>query len=446
MTEAVALAERLAGTSSSSSGTARRPATSAARRPTGRRRERELGWRAGRRSRTGSRRSGNGSLVGSRLDERARARDRRPRRRARGRPRLGLAADRRALVAAGRRARRRCRARPARLARRRRRLPGEDAAVPGPAVHAGRRRPDPEPADEPEDRERDHPLRGAIQEAAEASGLRPGAAARQRHARRRSCRRSDPERRCRRSWRSSCEAPTRPKAERASVSFAKSVTDGIATYVDNKMVLARGGHRATKGPRSRRPTSASPRRSSSRRHLATNTNLSLAERLLIQANINTTLQFYEQRSQVLRAEQTESEQLLSLAQQVEQTRVLEEGVGVRTDATSRRNAMAVGGLLGLLAGAARRVPLGAVRGAPEAPRPADPSDGRGQARRRRRPRVRRGAPRRGDAPRHPGVRRPDRGRRRRARPTRRRSARARSATRASRWSCTRSTAGSALRS
>ena len=163
-------------------------------------------------------------------------------------------------------------------------------------------------------------------------------------------------------------APTRAKAEQASVSFAKSVTDGIATYVDNKMVLLAGDIAATKAS----IATANERIAAAQKQqaaLATNTNLSLAERLLIQANINTTLQFYEQRSQVLRAEQTESEQLLSLAAQVEQTRVLEEGVGVRTDATSRRNAMAVGGLLGLLAGllaaylwepfAARRKPAAA---------------------------------------------------------------------------------------
>ena len=144
-------------------------------------------------------------------------------------------------------------------------------------------------------------------------------------------------------------APTRTQAELASVSFAKSVTDSIATYVDNKMVLLAGDIAATKAS----IATANERIAAAQQQqeaLATNTDLSLAERLLIQANINTTLQFYEQRSQVLRAEQTESEQLLSLAAQVEQTRVLQEGVGVRTDATSRRNAMAVGGLLGLLAG------------------------------------------------------------------------------------------------
>jgi uncharacterized protein involved in exopolysaccharide biosynthesis len=163
-------------------------------------------------------------------------------------------------------------------------------------------------------------------------------------------------------------APTRKQAELASASFSKSVIDGIATYVDNKMVLLAGDIAATKASiatANERIAAAQEQQAA----LATNPDLSLAERLLVQANINTTLQFYEQRSQVLRAEQTESEQLLSLAAQVEKTRVLQEGVAARTDATSRRNAMAVGGLLGLLAGllaaylwepfAARRKPAAA---------------------------------------------------------------------------------------
>jgi hypothetical protein len=162
--------------------------------------------------------------------------------------------------------------------------------------------------------------------------------------------------------------PKKLAAEKAAASFAQSVIDGIAGYVDNKMVLLAGDIAATKASietANERIAAAQAQQAA----LAGNTNLSLAERLLIQANINTTLQFYEQRSQVLRAEQTESEQLLSLAGQVEKTRVLQRGVGVRTDATSRRNAMAVGALLGFLIGAlvaylwdpvaARRAPAGA---------------------------------------------------------------------------------------
>jgi hypothetical protein len=144
-------------------------------------------------------------------------------------------------------------------------------------------------------------------------------------------------------------APTRSQAEKASVSFSDSVKAALAGYVDNKMSLLEEDIASTQASidqANQRIAAAQDQQKA----LAGNTTLSLAERLLIQANINTTLQFYEQRSQVLRAEQTESEQLLSLAQQVERTRVLEQGKGVRTDATSRRNAMAVGGLLGLLAG------------------------------------------------------------------------------------------------
>ncbi len=144
-------------------------------------------------------------------------------------------------------------------------------------------------------------------------------------------------------------APTRGQAEKAAASFAQSVLDDIAGYVDNKMKLLATDISSTQASidqANERIAAAQEQQ----RAAQGNSSLSLAERLLIQANINTTLQFYEQRSQVLRAEQTESEQLLSLAKEVEKTRVLEAGLAVRTDATSRRNAMAVGGLLGLLAG------------------------------------------------------------------------------------------------
>ena len=144
-------------------------------------------------------------------------------------------------------------------------------------------------------------------------------------------------------------APARAQAEKAAASFAQSVSNDIAGYVDRKMQLLAGDIRQTKASINQANERIAAAQEQQRQAAASNS-LSLAERLLIQANINTTLQFYEQRSQVLRAEQTESEQLLSLAQQVEKTRVLEEGRAVRTDATSRRNAMAVGGVLGLLAG------------------------------------------------------------------------------------------------
>jgi uncharacterized protein involved in exopolysaccharide biosynthesis len=144
-------------------------------------------------------------------------------------------------------------------------------------------------------------------------------------------------------------APTRTQAERAAASFADSVETSIAGYVQNKMKLLAGDIAATRASIEQANERIATAQEQQRR-LAGNTSLSLAERLLVQANINTTLQFYEQRSQVLRAEQTESEQLLSLAAEVEKVRVLQEGLAARTDATSRRNALVVGALLGLLGG------------------------------------------------------------------------------------------------
>ena len=144
--------------------------------------------------------------------------------------------------------------------------------------------------------------------------------------------------------------PTRVQATKAAASLAESVTAGIAGYVDNKMVLLEEEIAATTASidqANQRIAGAQEQQKAA----AGNSSLSLAERLLIQSNINSTLQFYEARLQDLRADKTEAEQLLSLARQVEKTRVLEPGVGVRTDATSRRNAVAVGGLLGLLVGA-----------------------------------------------------------------------------------------------
>ncbi len=145
-------------------------------------------------------------------------------------------------------------------------------------------------------------------------------------------------------------APTRVQAAKAAASLAQSVTDGIAGYVDNKVTLLEKEIASTKASIDQANERIAEAQEQQKR-AAGNSGLSLAERLLIQSNINSTLQFYEARLQDLRADQTEAEQLLSLAQQVERTRVLEPGVGVRTDATSRRNAVGVGALLGLLAGA-----------------------------------------------------------------------------------------------
>ena len=80
-----------------------------------------------------------------------------------GRSPLRLVEDHGALVAARRGPRDRRGARCPRLGRRRRRVPRDDAPLPRPALHDLGRRSDPEPRDEPEDGQPDHPLRGCAQ-------------------------------------------------------------------------------------------------------------------------------------------------------------------------------------------------------------------------------------------------------------------------------------------
>ena len=114
-----------------------------------------------RRSRRASRLNGAGPLLGSRPHDASRGS--RARRRAGSRPLLRLAAPQGALVASGRRSRHRRRRGHRARALRRLGLARADDRLPRPAVRAARRRPDPEPRDEPAHGERDHPLRGRAQ-------------------------------------------------------------------------------------------------------------------------------------------------------------------------------------------------------------------------------------------------------------------------------------------
>jgi len=79
--------------------------------------------------------------------------------------------------------------------------------------------------------------------------------------------------------------------------------------------------------------------------------LSLAEKLLVSTNSNATVNAAEQRRGTVLQDLNSARQLHSLAENVELSRVVQPAVGVRTSATSRRNAAAVGALAGLILGA-----------------------------------------------------------------------------------------------
>jgi uncharacterized protein involved in exopolysaccharide biosynthesis len=79
---------------------------------------------------------------------------------------------------------------------------------------------------------------------------------------------------------------------------------------------------------------------------STKPGLSTADRLIIATQLNTQIQT---RSQIV-DQQTQTQQLLSVAQTVERGDVLTTATPVKTTARSRRNSVIVGGLIGLLLG------------------------------------------------------------------------------------------------
>jgi uncharacterized protein involved in exopolysaccharide biosynthesis len=145
-------------------------------------------------------------------------------------------------------------------------------------------------------------------------------------------------------------APTRVKAEKAANSYANTVTTEVVPFVQQKMRLLKQqiandenqlddiGARIEAALAQQRAANADP-------------SLSLAEKLLVSTNSNATVNAAESRRGSTVADLNSARQLLSLAENVELSRVVQPAVAVRASATSRRNAAAIGGLAGLVLGA-----------------------------------------------------------------------------------------------
>ncbi len=146
------------------------------------------------------------------------------------------------------------------------------------------------------------------------------------------------------------QAAAAAKAERAAASLAKSVVAPVSAYVDRKIALLNEQVKADEAGLAAANLRIQGALAQQKQALDVK-QLSLAERILIQSNANSTLQFFEGRVSNLRQDRTAAMQLLSLAEEVERSRVVEPASSVRTTATSRRNAFVIGGLIGLLLGA-----------------------------------------------------------------------------------------------
>ncbi len=146
------------------------------------------------------------------------------------------------------------------------------------------------------------------------------------------------------------KAPTSSQASLASNSLANSVVGVVSVYVDQKIELLNEQIVASKAELKAIDARVSAAVKQQEAILA-DTSLSSIEKLTAVSISNNTISFSEQRRGTVQQELYQNQQLLSLAENVEVSKIVQPGVAAKTTATSRRNAAAIGGLIGLLLGA-----------------------------------------------------------------------------------------------
>ena len=146
------------------------------------------------------------------------------------------------------------------------------------------------------------------------------------------------------------KAPTGSQASLASNSLANSVVGVVSVYVNQKIKLLNEQIVASKNELKAIDARVSAAVKQQEAILA-DTSLSSIEKLTAVSISNNTISFSEQRRGTVQQELYQNQQLLSLAENVEVSKIVQPGVAAKTTATSRRNAAAIGGLIGLLLGA-----------------------------------------------------------------------------------------------
>ena len=146
------------------------------------------------------------------------------------------------------------------------------------------------------------------------------------------------------------DAPRAEAAQKAAESLSNSVVDVVSTYVNEKISLLDKQIASSKTELAdidERVAAAVQQQQA----LVANQSISPTNKLIEIGIINNTISFSEQRRGTVQQDLFQNQQLLSLAQNVEKSKIVQPAVASRTTATSRKNAAAIGALIGLLLGA-----------------------------------------------------------------------------------------------
>ncbi len=146
------------------------------------------------------------------------------------------------------------------------------------------------------------------------------------------------------------DAPKADQAEKASESLADSVVSVVSVYVDQKIKLL-NKQIASSNTELEDVNARVSNAVQQQQAIIADKSISATDKLIAISNVNSTIGFAEQRRGTVQQELFQNQQLLSLAQNVELSKIVQPAVASKTTATSRRNAAAIGGVIGLLLGA-----------------------------------------------------------------------------------------------
>ena len=139
------------------------------------------------------------------------------------------------------------------------------------------------------------------------------------------------------------------KVAAAANALAERVVERVSLYVEDKVQVLED-QIANDNRELEQINTRISRATQQQTEILENEELSASERLLLLTNINSTIGFAEQRRGTVQTDLLQARQLLSLAERVEMSRVVEPAVAAKSTARSGRNAALVGGLIGLLLG------------------------------------------------------------------------------------------------
>ena len=147
----------------------------------------------------------------------------------------------------------------------------------------------------------------------------------------------------------SANGPARVKVEKAADALASSVIAEVSTYVDQKIKLL-DDQIASSQTELKLIDERVTDTENQLRSILSDKSLSAVEKLIATSSLNSTIGFNEQRRGTVQQELFQNQQLLSLAENVEKSKIVQPAAASRVTATSRRNSALIGALIGLILG------------------------------------------------------------------------------------------------